>query len=189
MTLGSLFRSKRRSLGLSLEQASELIFERTGVRIRWQYIGTIERDEVQTPGDEFLRPMAEALGIPWLEVRQQQGWVVGENHRSVEEEGGVAYDVVQVRRVDVAREGECFVPVLREWLGGRTEDQCFTLDAKDDLPGVPRGFRVLFEKLNGELPTEGEIVAIEDERGWWMTVWTSELDREPSGRKLRAWEP
>lgn len=181
--LGTFLRSTRLRHGWTLQQVEE----KSGVD--WQYIGKIERGGVNKPGDRFLLPIAEALGISYEELRMHQGWVIGSGYRTAEEEG-VTRRQPRVRRLDADREGVETVPVLPEWLDGREPSQCFVLKADDDLPdgGILKGYLVLFERLSGTVPAVGDVVAAKiNEHDWWMFVWDGQTDIEPIGRKLRAW--
>lgn len=142
------------------------------------------------PSDEVVARIAVALEDDYDRLILARSGVVHSRYIAVGE-GDVAYDAPQVIRVDI-REGESVIAVLPEWLDGRAPEQCFILRANDSSlahKGIPLGFLVLFARLNGETPDDGDVVATNDEHGWWMFVWDPRTNRVPIGRKLKVWEP
>lgn len=129
------------------------------------HVSKIERGETTRPEKETLDQLALGLRMPaWrLYVAAYEGSEVEPAAIPVRYFGTVPMDAV---RWVAAQEGAEMRSVLPEWLGTRSPDDCFVVDASGDClfqsHGIASGFSVLCEWVDasGESVRDGDVVVV-----------------------------
>ena len=74
MSLGTLLKSRRKSLNLSQDDVAKQLFLR-GCTIDQSYISQVERGKIDFPSREILLGLADVLDLPVMEMLRSAGYV------------------------------------------------------------------------------------------------------------------